>query len=153
VSQGLGKQGGQVLVQLGKADDEVGAARALLATWRGWFIAAFLIVQFTLPLHYYLARRDPHDERFAWRMFSPMRLARCAPKFAIDGKPVNLAAQFHEAWIELAQRGRFVIVEAMAAQLCRQRPGAHVVVSLDCTYLDREPRTWGGHDLCADPEL
>jgi hypothetical protein len=127
--------------------------RALLSTWRGRFIAAFLLAQIALPLDYYVARRDPHDERFAWRMFSPMRLARCQPRFAVDEQPVNLGALFHEAWIELAERGRFVVVEAMAAHLCEQHPGARVVVSLDCTYVDREPRSWGGHDMCTRPEL
>ncbi len=127
--------------------------RALLATWRGRFIAVFLLAQLALPLRYYVAHRDPHDERFAWRMFSPMRLAHCAPHFEVDNKAVNLGALFHEAWIELAKRGRFVVVEAMAARLCEQHPGARVVVSLDCTYVDREARSWGGHDMCTQPEL
>jgi len=64
---------------------------ALMSTWQGRFIAVFVIAQLLLPLHYYLARKDPHDERFAWRMFSPMRMARCVPSVAIDiavGDPV-----------------------------------------------------------------
>src|SRR5262249_10606342 len=40
----------------------------LLRTRAGWFIAVFLVLQLALPLHYYVLRRDPHDERFAWRM-------------------------------------------------------------------------------------
>jgi hypothetical protein len=52
--------------------------QALARTGRGRFIIAFLAVQLLLPLHYYLVRHDPHDERFAWRMFSPMRMADCA---------------------------------------------------------------------------
>jgi hypothetical protein len=129
------------------------ALRALAATWRGRFILAFLVVQLALPLPYYLVRRDPPDERFAWRMFSPMRMAHCTPHFALDGTPVSLESKFHEAWIEIAERGRFVVVEAMARKLCREHPGSVVVVSLDCTYLDREPRTWGGFDMCQVPLL
>ena len=71
-------------------------------------------------------------------MFSPTRLARCKPTFSLDGKPVSLGGMFHEAWLDLASRGRFVVVEAMAAHLCTQRPGTHVVVSLACTYSGRE---------------
>ena len=127
--------------------------RALLATWRGRFIAVFVLVQLLLPLHYYVGRRDPHDERFSWRMFSPMRMTHCTPHVAIDGAPFSLPSEFHEAWIELAERGRFVVVEAMAAKLCREHAGAEVELSLDCTYLDREPRTWGGYDMCRVPML
>lgn len=126
---------------------------ALLSTWRGRFIAAFVLIQLLLPLHYYAARRDPHDERFAWRMFSPMRMATCTPTFLVGGKPTALGATFHEAWIELARRGRFVVIEAMAARLCARHPGTEVRVSLDCTYLDRAPQTYGGFDMCSVPRL
>jgi hypothetical protein len=126
---------------------------ALLRTWRGRFIIAMVATQLLLPLHYYLARRDQHDERFAWRMFSPMRMTRCKPSFAIDERPIAIASQFHEAWVELAARGRFVVVEAMAARLCARHPGSVVRVSLTCTYLDRPPVTYGGFDMCHVPEL
>lgn len=126
--------------------------RALLATWRGRFILAFVVAQLLLPLHYYV-RRDPHDERFAWRMFSPMRMVRCAAKLAIDGKPLSLSSQFHEAWIEIAERGRFSVIEAMAAHECDEHPGSAVTVSLACTYIDGTSSTWGGHDMCETPRL
>lgn len=127
--------------------------KALAATWRGRFILVFVLSQLLLPLHYYVGRRDPHDERFAWRMFSPMRMTRCAPRITIDGQPLALASEFHEAWIELAERGRFVVVEAMGARLCREHPGADVEVSLDCTYLDRPAASFGGYDMCIAPRL
>jgi len=133
--------------------DPVRHVRALVSTWRGRFILAFLAIQLLLPLRYYVAHRDPHDERFAWRMFSPMRMARCAPHFDVNGRPIDLASQFHEAWLELAGRGRFVVVEAMAAHLCQQNPGAAVNVSLECKYVDRPDATYGGHDMCKTPEL
>jgi hypothetical protein len=122
-------------------------------TWRGWLITVVVASQLVIPLRYYLAHRDPHDERFAWRMFSPMRMAKCTPKVALDGQPLSLESNFHEAWIELAQRGRFVVVEAMAAHLCAQHPGSAVTISLDCTYLDRDPQTYGGYDMCHVPQL
>ncbi|MBV8758874.1 MAG: hypothetical protein JO257_16425 [Deltaproteobacteria bacterium] len=127
--------------------------KALLATWRGRFIAAFLLVQLLLPLAYYVGRRDPHDERFAWRMFSPMRMAKCTPHFTVGGTPLALPTTFHEAWIEIAERGRFIVLEAMAAKLCHDHPGTPVELTLDCTYLDRDPHTYGGHDMCREPTL
>src|SRR3954469_14409695 len=92
--------------------------RALVATWRGRFILAFLTLQLLLPLRYYIAHRDVHDERFAWRMFSPMRMVACTPELKLDGKRQSLGNEFHEAWLAIAKRGRFVVVEAMAARLC-----------------------------------
>jgi hypothetical protein len=131
----------------------VGHVRALVATWRGRFILAFLAVQLVAPLHYYLVRRDPHDERFAWRMFSPMRMAKCKADLSVDGQPVNLYSEFHEAWIEIAQRGRFVVIEEMAQKLCEENKGKRVEVSLDCTYLDKKPAHFGGQNMCEHPKL
>lgn len=125
----------------------------LLATWRGRFIAVFVLVQLLLPLRYYLRHRDPHDERFAWRMFSPIRMAQCSPIVTIDGAPANLGNDFHEAWIEIAKRGRFKVIEAMGAKLCAKYPGKEVNVVLECTYLDRPDQSYGGYDMCNVPEL
>lgn len=129
------------------------ALGALARTWRGRFILAFITAQLLIPLRYYVAHRDPHDERFAWRMFSPMRMTQCAPKATLDGKPLDLRTEFHEAWVELASRGRFVVVEAMGKRLCEEHPGASVVMSIDCTYIDREPERYGGYDMCNVPQL
>lgn len=125
----------------------------LLATWRGRFIVVFLLAQLLIPLLYYVGRKDPHDERFAWRMFSPMRMATCEPKVSIDGKPLQLGAEFHEAWINIAKRGRFNVLEAMGARLCAKHPKADVRVSIDCTYLDRAPQSYGNYNMCMVPEL
>jgi len=126
---------------------------ALFATWRGRFILVFLAIQLLLPLHYYLLRHDPHDERFAWRMFSPMRMTQCSPRFSIDKQPVALTTEFHEAWIEVAKRGRHAVLEGMAARLCKEHPGKPVELSVDCTYLDRPPAHFGHADMCKEPEL
>lgn len=126
---------------------------ALMSSWQGRFIAVFVLAQLLLPLHYYFLRKDLHDERFAWRMFSPMRMARCAPKVVINDKPIQLASEFHEAWLEIANRGRFAVLEAMAAKLCTKHPKQEVRLSLECTYLDREPAFFGGYDMCSVPQL
>ena len=115
-------------------------------------ILAFIVIQLCVPLLYF-TRRDPHDERFAWRMFSPMRMAQCKPRFAVNGAPVVLEREFHEAWITLAERGRFVVLEAMAAKLCAEHPSTEVTLTIDCTYLDRDPTTYGGYNMCAIPQL
>jgi hypothetical protein len=126
--------------------------RALVATWRGRFILAFLAIQLVAPLHYYLVRRDPHDERFAWRMFSPMRMAKCEANVAVNGQSINLYSEFHEAWVRLAERGRFVVIEEMAEKLCDDHKGKRVEVSLDCTYLERKPAHFS-QNMCEHPKL
>lgn len=126
---------------------------ALARSWQGIVILLVVASQLLLPLHYYVARRDRHDERFAWRMFSPMRMTRCTPAFTIDSKPVTLETQFHEAWIEIAKRGRFNVIEEMAAQLCAKNPGSAVHVVVECQYVGKPKETWGGYDMCKVPLL
>ena len=124
-----------------------------MRTRRGRFIVAFLAIQLLLPLHYYVLRHDPHDERFAWRMFSPMRMAKCSTRFSVDNQPVQLGSEFHEAWVEIANRGRYAVLEAMASKLCQEHPGKAVELSVDCTYLDRPSAHLGHPDMCKEPEL
>lgn len=126
---------------------------AMLRTWRGRFIVVFLALQLAIPLRYYVRHRDPRDERFAWRMFSAMRMAQCKPTFKLDGAPINPYTEFHEAWNELAERGRFTVIEAMGAELCKRHPNAEVRVSLDCSYIGKEPESYGGYNMCTVPEL
>jgi hypothetical protein len=122
-------------------------------SWRHGFIAVFLAVQVLAPLQYYACRRDRNDERFAWRMFSPTRMLSCDPSFLVDNQPAQLYATFHEAWIEIARRGRFAVLEAMGARLCKEHPGSEVRLDLKCRAVDGKVETWGGSDLCKFPEL
>ena len=130
---------------------------SIFRTWRGRAIVAFLMLQLVLPLHYYVANRDQHDERFAWRMFSPMRMTKCRAAWTKDGAAIPMMNEFHEAWNELVDRGRFRVIEAMGAELCTRYPRAEIRVTLQCEYLDQpgKPRTqsYGGFDLCKVPEL
>ncbi|MCE9577515.1 MAG: hypothetical protein K8W52_30480 [Deltaproteobacteria bacterium] len=128
-------------------------ARSLLGTWRGRFIVAWLAVQLLLPCCYYLTRRDPHDERFAWRMFSPMRMIKCDPRFTVDGARVDLGKRFHEAWIELAGRGRYSVLEAMGARLCKEMPGQRIELELVCKDVAGAQERIGGYDICTVTDL
>jgi hypothetical protein len=127
------------------------AVTGLVRTWQGWLILAVVASQLLLPLHDSTARRDRHDERFAWRMFSPMRMTDCAVRATLDGAPVALEREFHEAWLALARRGRFAVVEEMGARLCAKHGRKPVVFHLDCKYVGRPPESHGGFDLCNVP--
>ncbi|MBZ0237544.1 MAG: hypothetical protein K8M05_34820 [Deltaproteobacteria bacterium] len=143
-----------------------------LRRWPNGFIVAFVALQLLLPLHYYLVRLDAHDERFAWRMFSPTRMVQCQVDFTVDGQAIAAGREFHTAWGEIAVRGRRVVVEAMGAHLCRKHPDKAVVARLACkpivsrTSLEPPPprmsrAAWlrgpayhmGGFNLCEIPEL
>lgn len=126
---------------------------ALARSWQGWVIMVVVVAQLLIPLRYYVRHRDPHDERFAWRMFSPMRMARCAPRFIVDEQPYPLDREFHEAWIEIAARGRYEVIERMGARLCERKSEGTVEVWLDCKYVDGTAQTYGGYDMCMVPRI
>jgi hypothetical protein len=126
--------------------------RGFLTTARGRCIAAYLVVQLVLPAAYYV-RRDPHDERFSWRMFSTIRMASCETELRLDDQAIALQTRFHEAWLELARRGRLNVIAAMGQRVCRAHPDHPVTVSLHCKYLDGTTRAFGGFDVCKVSEL
>ena len=65
------------------------SAKRFLTAGNGRWIALFLVVQMAVPASYYL-RKDRHDERFSWRMFSTMRMAKCDPEVNVGGARVAL---------------------------------------------------------------
>lgn len=86
------------------------------------------------PLYYYLASDDKRDERFAWRMFSPVRVEKCGTQIFVGDqeRPTQLGASFHNAWVGVAQRGRKQVIRAMAQRLCDDNPGQAVRVRVLC---------------------
>jgi len=102
-------------------------------------IGAFLLLQLGFPASYYLGG-DPFDERFAWRMFSPVRLARCSVQAydASSGQvPIQLSRELHVVWINLLKRARPAVIDAVADKLCSDRgTQADVRMSLTCTPPD-----------------
>ena len=130
------------------------AVAGMLGTWQGWLILVVVVSQLLIPLHYYTARRDRHDERFAWRMFSPIRMTSCSIRATLDGAPLVLEREFHEAWLALARRGRAVVIEEMGARLCAKYPQKPVVFRIDCQYVGQPSEGLGGaFDICKVPLL
>jgi len=83
----------------------------------------FLAFQLIVPLTYYV-RADPYDERFAWRMFSAVRLHQCRPAASevVDGqeRPVDMPKVIHQAWINTMARNREDVIRAFLAKRCEQ---------------------------------
>ncbi len=92
--------------------------------WRVIF-AVFVVIQLLVPLTYYL-REDAYDERFAWRMFSAVRMYRCQTQAVEDRgdglAPVNLSQLIHRAWINHLGRNRQDVVHAYLHRRCAE-PG------------------------------
>ena len=114
------------------------------------FAGVYLALQLAAPLDYYLIRSDPADERFSWRMFSPMHMMRCELRLRAGGRaePVDLESRFHGAWIELARRGRRSVIEAMAERVCADAPP--VALALACRSVDGHESEAAVSDFCSE---
>jgi hypothetical protein len=126
---------------------------------RDVFLVVYLLLQVALPARYYLrvatAPADAvgvgYDERFAWRMFSPIRMLRCDTDYRAGGEEVKLSAEVHSAWTTLLQRGRPDVVDAVSAQLC-EKHGGPVTLKMRCRELGGGVVTVhdGSADVCAE---
>jgi hypothetical protein len=116
-----------------------------------FFICAYIAAQLIAPLWYYAGSGDKNDERFAWRMFSSVRMIECRVEFRTGPahQPVqNLGSRFHEAWINLAKRGRIEVITAMAEALCAGGE-EDVRAELSCkTAGGRLERRGGSWNIC-----
>ncbi len=115
---------------------------------RDAFIGVYLLVQLILPLKYYLSD-DHFDERFAWRMFSPIRVVSCDAAFFEhrDGQPVRVrvSSDVHMSWVNVFKRARLDAIQAYAERRCAMlhedgRP-PHVTVTVRCPMPDRTINT------------
>lgn len=121
------------------------------------FVAALVALQLLIPLTYYL-RDDPYDERFAWRMFSGVRLHRCQTEaFDLNGeqaRPIRLPQVIHRAWINHLSRNRRSVVHAFLERRCEDGEGEAVRVVNRCVTPSRrelEPQIY--ERVCATGEL
>ena len=94
-------------------------------------------VQIWLPASYYLGD-EVYDERFAWRMFSAVRMTRCdfnlfdASSDTLQRIPLNKSN--HVVWSNLAKRGRLSVIQGLVDTACRTR--TDVRAGLSCTVPD-----------------
>jgi hypothetical protein len=99
------------------------------------FVLAVL-VQAVVPMSYYLGE-DRFDERFAWRMFSAVRVYDC--NFAAYDtragreEPVPLMSTIHVAWITTLRRGREAVMERYLGWRCEQEGVSAARVVNRCT--------------------
>ena len=100
-----------------------------------WLLVA---VQVAIPASYYLVREDEDDERFAWRMFSAIRLKRCDvdafDALADDAqRPIALAEALHASWQRSLGRGRRPVVARFLATRCSMPEVRYAGLERRCT--------------------
>lgn len=99
-----------------------------------WLLVA---LQLAIPASYYLGRDDPDDERFAWRMFSVVRLKRCevaaSETDALGSlRAIEISKLLHASWVRSLERGRVSVVEHFLALRCAQRGVAASTLERRC---------------------
>ncbi len=123
--------------------------------WKSLLIAAVVVFQLLLPVRYY-ANDDEFDERFSWRMFSPIRVVRCDVRWTEGAakRPVKVSADVHFVWTSLMKRARMDVFEGYAKRRCEKLATAkqpqQVYVDLACHHPDGKVRRPipPGHNLC-----
>lgn len=90
----------------------------------------WLLVMIAIPLRYYQGD-DRYDERFSWRMFSAVRVARCQVRVSEtrDGgeRPTPLPEILPAPWIELMKRNRPAVIDGFLRWRCDTREGVSAV--------------------------
>lgn len=106
------------------------------------FIVVAVLAQLLVPPTYYL-RDDPYDERFAWRMFSGVRLQECElGVFETRGageQAVNPYQVVPAGWVEGLKRNRRRVVERYLTLRCEREGTTQVRVENRCVEVDGTP--------------
>lgn len=84
-----------------------------------WLVIA---LQIAVPASYYF-KADRDDERFAWRMFSAVRVKRCEVRLReLKGgqlQEAKLEYLLHASWRQALARGRRRVMEKLLSERCR----------------------------------
>lgn len=115
-------------------------------------IGCALLLQLAGPLGYYLGS-DPFDERFAWRMFSGLRVTPCHAQvfeerngkltpLVLTGRAQGPHGALHPAWRHLIERNRTVVIEKFMTTRCTEPNTTRITLISRCRLFDARK-----HDL------
>jgi hypothetical protein len=82
-----------------------------------WALRGLVVLLLAGPLSYYAGLRPPDDERFAWRMFSAVRVRECRV-FVHQGRGARLVHGLHGSWVHAMERGRKAVISRYLATQC-----------------------------------
>jgi len=110
------------------------------------FVGAYLALVLLTPLRYYLGD-DPYDERFAWRMFSDVRLRACTTELVetvAEGGTLHerrppLEGIVHFSWREMLARNRRAVVVALLEARCEGEDVVEARIVNTCQSSAGEP--------------
>ncbi|AKF08103.1 hypothetical protein [Sandaracinus amylolyticus] len=106
--------------------EPTGTARAIIPA----VCFLWLLVMIAIPLRYYRGG-DRYDERFSWRMFSAVRVARCQMRVSEtqggSERPIPLGEVLPAPWMALLERNRMPVVESFLRWRCETREGLSAV--------------------------
>lgn len=124
------------------------AAPGASRRWTTAFILGFLALQIALPVSYYLGD-ERFDERFAWRMFSSVRMTDCQLKARRAAGPnrfeeVQVYRDIQIAWANLIKRNRDEVARAYLERRCNRGESPQVELRTVCRSPDgeRTRHTW-----------
>jgi len=99
---------------------------------------ALVVLQVAIPCSYYAGLREPDDERFAWRMFSAVRVRNCRVRVVRGGSEApSPVAGLHSSWVRAMERGRSAVIARYLRDRC----------TVEATSLERRCRDAAGHPL------
>lgn len=105
------------------------------------FIVVAVLLQLVVPLTYYL-RDDPYDERFAWRMFSGIRLLSCTTTaretYAGRERTVSLYRVVSPGWVANIERNRRAVIDRYLEHRCALEQVRDVRLTNRCRDVDGE---------------
>jgi hypothetical protein len=114
---------------------------SVFRSYAWWWLAVAL--QVAIPASYYLRTEALDDERFAWRMFSDVRLKRCRVRAFEEARAggaraeIRLPQVLHSSWVHGLERGRRRIIERFLETRCSASVRAAQLVRT-CSGVSRE---------------
>ena len=132
--------------------DSLGSNRTRISL----LIVAYLFVQISIPLHYYLWQEDKTDELYAWRMFSDLQMAEklltirwiheeSLPTY--EGTPVSLRSHFTESWAFRLRKGPRWLLRKACVHVCKRMVTARSVSY--SWYVEK----WNGENFTAEESV
>lgn len=104
---------------------------------------AWILLHIAIPLRYYRDGADVYDERFAWRMFSSVRVRQCALSAHElrhgSRRALALMEILPAPWVALLERNRPAVVDRFLEWRCDREGVTRVELRNECRDATGDP--------------
>lgn len=104
---------------------------------------AWILLHVLIPLRYYRDGADTYDERFAWRMFSSVRVRQCTltARETREGTRAQIALMevLPAPWVALLERNRPAVVDRFLRWRCDREGTTRVEIHNECRDATGDP--------------